>query len=534
MTENSEFVRKMVVCRAPSLIETSEALGQVAGEACRSYENSIINFLDRWLPDDDGNPKGTYYAKEPFIKEAGRWKGTDIIYAQQHVDFKKELPRAKALAKVKTFEGEEGRVVGNVVKDWVEVDGHPTLRMSLNICDPIVNGHWKAGKLSQSSAFDCLTTKDGVIVGDTNPDHLLVFVEDPDHDAMPRDPGTIINMNRKKTNCPLKSMEENHMPDKKQNAGKVLSGENSTFLSGFHVKLKELGDSLDGFIKKANPPMPPTGDGKTVPKEVPDLTIEENTPPDGGSGMPEDVTRKFILGADDETIDKMGQLDGLDISMVPEPLKKLLMAAKNESMARKAKKNQETTMPDDYEMTPEEKKKLEKEKMEAQDESKNPDEEEDEEWLKERAEARRNMANIQAQLKNQQAVIDDYKRKEAINQEKATRDGFEKKFLANIKPAYRDTPEKIETLYKKYKTDPVSLLNRMPEMHIDAKAETKREGLENVPFNAVSLANSAPNSTDRFTAGTPDGSYGYDAKGLNTYVQNIHNLAKAATQSKDV
>ena len=525
MNHQTNLVRRKFVSRAPSLIETTKTLGVIEGEHCRSYENSIINFLDRWLPDDDGNPKGTFYSKEPFINEAGKWSSTDIIYAQQHVDFKTETPRSKALAKVKTFEGEPGRIVGNVVKDWVEVDGHPTLRMSLNICDPIVNGHHKAGRLSQSSAFDCLTTQDGKIVGDINPDHLLVFVEDPVNDAMPRDLGSILNMKRKKNNCPLSQMksmeEENAMPDtkKEENAGKVLSGANASFLSDFKVKLKELGDSLDGFINKNNPPTPPKGDGSSVPAEVPKIPIKEGpeTTPKGG-GMSDDVAKKFVQSADDGTLDKIGELGGLDLSMVPEPLKKLLVEAQKESNNRK--KNQEEKMPD--EMSPEDKKKLEEKKVEAE----NPDEEEDDKWLKEREESKKNMASIQAQLKNQQLVIDEYKRKEAIAQEKATRDGFEHMFLANIKPSYRDTPEKIENLYKEYKTNPTSLLNRMPEMHIDSKAETRKEGLENVPLNAMHLTNAAPASADKFTAGTPDGSYGYDTKALNTYVQSIHNLAK--------
>jgi hypothetical protein len=532
MTENDlNVVRKKVFCQAPSIIETNETLGTILGDNCRSYENSIINFLDRWLPDDDGNPKGTYYAKEPFVNKAGRWIGTDIIYAQQHVDFKTETPRVKALSKVKTFEGEEGRVVGNVVKDWVSIDGHPRLMMHLNICDPVVNGHWKAGRLSQSSAFDCLTNTAGVIVDDINPDHLLVFVEDPAKDAIPRDPGSIINMKRTKNNCPLKSVEENHMPKepvdktKMENAGRVLSGDNASFLSGLHGKLKEIGDSLDGFLDKASPPPLPKGDGTTVPKEVPEFTVKETVVDKGDDGIGDVERKKFISGVDDETLNKMtDQLEGLDLSMVPEPLVKLLKTAQDESATRKNNAVKNTV---EKQMTPEEKKKIEEEEAKEEEAAASEKKKMEQKNLE-------NMAAIQTQLKNQQVVIDDYKRKEALAQEKSTRDGFETKFLANIKPAYRDTPEKIENLYKEYKTSPVSLLNRMPEMHIDAKAETKKEGMENIPDNAVSLVNSAPISPDHFTAGTPDGAFGYEPTALKTYVKNIQNLSKASTLSKGV
>ena len=519
---NEQLIRKRMFCSAPSIIETNDTLGTMVGEQCRSYENSIVNFLDRWLPDDDGNPKGTYYSKDPFVKFENRWPSTDIIYAQKHVAFKSETPRDKALSMVKTFEGDPGRIVGNVVKGWVNTDGHPRLMMHLNICDPVVNGHWKAGKLSQSSAFDCLTNTNGVIVDDINPDHLLVFVEDQDKDAMPRDLGSIVNMKRHQNKCPLKSVEENIVPDnekpatvpaKTENAGRVLSGENSSFLSGIHGKLKELGDSLDGFLKKSGPSTPPTGDGIVVPKEVPKIPISETAT---DSGRITDVTAEFIHGVNDETLGKMTALGDLDLSLVPEPLIQLLKTAQAESATRATtKKNMESKEADmpDKEMTPEEKKKME-----------------EDEAAEKKVEAQKNLVNmaaIQTQLKNQQIVIDDYKRKEAIAMEKSTRDGFETKFLANIKPAYRDTSDKIENLYKEYKTNPTSLLNKMPEMHINAAAETKREGMENVPLHAVSLVNSAPNSPDHFTAGTPDGTFGYDPKALQTYVKNIPNLSKA-------
>ena len=124
------------------------------------------------------------------------------------------------------------------------------------------------------------------------------------------------------------------MPDTKKtvNAGRVLSGENASFLGDIKGKLKELGDSLDGFLSKAGPPEPPTGDGKKVPLEVPKVTVDETTV---SSGQIDDVTKKFVEGVDDVTLGNIVRpLDGLDLSMVPEPLKKLLATAKKEVSTR--------------------------------------------------------------------------------------------------------------------------------------------------------------------------------------------------------
>lgn len=156
-----------------------------------TFDNSILQMLNRWIPDKE---RGHYFAVEPFANsiEAGKWNGTKLVYAQTHPDLELfATDPEKALSQVLTRKGEPGRVVGTLSDPSIITEGHPRFMGKLPIADKEVKQLWDEGLLSLSTAFFCTLNDDRHVVGDIEPNHILLFEENDIR--QPADKGALVN-----------------------------------------------------------------------------------------------------------------------------------------------------------------------------------------------------------------------------------------------------------------------------------------------------------------------------------------------------
>jgi hypothetical protein len=134
------------------------------------FSNSVLNTLNRWIPD---RQTGNYWPLEVFEPVVNSWNGCPIVYCRpgEHLnplapDFNAELKRIG------------GRIVGYVQNSRISKEGHPRLMAALPVHDAEVIALWKNGKLGISTAFTAFRNKDRRIVGGVTPHHVLLFQED--------------------------------------------------------------------------------------------------------------------------------------------------------------------------------------------------------------------------------------------------------------------------------------------------------------------------------------------------------------------
>lgn len=153
----------------------------VSAEPLATYEQSIIQMLDRWVPDEQ---TGMYFKAEAFPSSVDQWDGIPLVFANDHPDldeFAKDQPTA--------LDNVKGRIVGVCRRPRFVQEGHPHLRVALEITDKDCVQLWEEGKLSLSTAF-WASVSDTDVIGDVVPNHVLLFEEDDVN--QPKDKGTLI------------------------------------------------------------------------------------------------------------------------------------------------------------------------------------------------------------------------------------------------------------------------------------------------------------------------------------------------------
>jgi hypothetical protein len=145
-----------------------------------SSHEAILQTLERKV--------GDIFLPISAFENVDAWKGIPIIYAIDHpeMDAWEADPEAE-LARIK------GKIVGEVEKAEIDKTGHPKLKALLKLLDdPEIEAKIKEGKLSLSTGFWAMPTKEGElrsISGAIEPQHLLVFEEDLRN--IPKDQGSM-------------------------------------------------------------------------------------------------------------------------------------------------------------------------------------------------------------------------------------------------------------------------------------------------------------------------------------------------------
>jgi hypothetical protein len=199
-----------------------------AGKPLAVYEQSIIQMLDRWVPDEQ---TGMYFKAEAFPDSVKAWDGIPLVFANEHPDldlFQKD-PQA-ALEKV------QGRIVGQCSDTRFIQEGHPHIRSALEVTDKECVDLWTQGLLSLSTAFYA-TVSGTDVEGDIQPNHVLLFKE-TDVDV-PKDKGTLIQKGPTMTDKQALKHE-----------GRVISQANADELNGI------IG-SLSAFLARLKDPGTP-------------------------------------------------------------------------------------------------------------------------------------------------------------------------------------------------------------------------------------------------------------------------------------
>lgn len=149
------------------------------------FENSVLQVLDRWLPNEK-DPERFWYAREPFMESVQAWDKIPILFAENHpTDYAAFARDPEGYA-----ESIGGRIVGEVRSPRVEVEGHPRLMANVALWDKQAIALQRVGKLSPSTGLEAKRNDQREITGGVVPNHLLVFEERPD--SMPKDRGAII------------------------------------------------------------------------------------------------------------------------------------------------------------------------------------------------------------------------------------------------------------------------------------------------------------------------------------------------------
>ncbi len=147
-----------------------------------SFKNSVINSLNRWVPD---TKTGNYFTLGAFQESLSLWENVPIVFAEQHPNpsLFTQNPEA-ALKQV------NGIIVGQATNARIVVEGHPRLLQALSINNPKALQLWKEGRLSLSSAFFAYRNAERRITKIESVNHILIF-EETETDT-PRDKSTII------------------------------------------------------------------------------------------------------------------------------------------------------------------------------------------------------------------------------------------------------------------------------------------------------------------------------------------------------
>ena len=139
--------------------------------------DAILQSLNRRI-------EGYCFTAEAFEKNTEAWKGTPVIYANDHPDLAKyDTDQEAALMSV------GGEIIGQVSNPHIDMTGHPKLMGTLDISNTNVESLIKNGKIALSTAFRGKADGEKNIT-DVNPHHVLIFKEDSQNG--PRDLGVAI------------------------------------------------------------------------------------------------------------------------------------------------------------------------------------------------------------------------------------------------------------------------------------------------------------------------------------------------------
>jgi hypothetical protein len=214
--------------RRSPLANATMSVSQNTDVTLAIYGSSIIQMLDRWVPDER---TGMFFKAEAFPDTIDQWNGIPLVFANDHPDLDLfENDPQSALKKV------TGRIVGKCSNTRYVQQGHPHILTALEITDQECVDLWQAGKLSLSTAF-WATVSGTDVIGDVRPNHVLLFAETAAD--QPKDKGTLIQLSQRG-----KTMTTEQMPPV-QNEGRALSGVNAP-------ELTSIATQLAAFIKRIN------------------------------------------------------------------------------------------------------------------------------------------------------------------------------------------------------------------------------------------------------------------------------------------
>lgn len=235
-----------------------QAIFSNARKAVDVFENSILQMLNRWIPDER---TGRYYSIEPFQETVSDWEGIPLVFAQKHPDLDLfEDDQAAALAEV------NGVIVGYARNPRVVLEGRPRLMAALEVKNDDVVALYHAGRLSLSTAFYA-QIRDRQIVGGIQPNHILLFKET--ETVQPNDYGALVS-NTQETGDQVAEEEL-------ENAGRTLSAENDRALAeveahadGLVATLKAILKKMRGSVEDPEPSAGATENVGTQPEPLPD------------------------------------------------------------------------------------------------------------------------------------------------------------------------------------------------------------------------------------------------------------------------
>lgn len=175
---------------------------------------AILQTLDRRID-------GVCFAKDAFQKNVEDWTGIPVIFGKDHPDLDLyDSDKEKALGAV------NGKEVGTIESPEIDITGRPKLKGILNISDTDSEELIDTGKLSLSTAFRAVGTKEDAMITTVRPHHVLIF-EESAGDAPPRDLGVAV-LNR--------TAEEWQVF---MNVGKIISTKNKNILKTIIDQLTE-------------------------------------------------------------------------------------------------------------------------------------------------------------------------------------------------------------------------------------------------------------------------------------------------------
>lgn len=184
MTDNNtEQVVEIFIGAESFCTDLVDIITNTSTESLMVFKNSVINSLDRWIPD---KKTGYFFTKSAFEESLNKWDKAPIIFAKAHpnlTDFTRDPE--KALTKV------GGRIVGYAENPRIVIEGHPRLLETLSVNDIEAIELWKKGKLSLSSAFLAYINNERKITRIDSVNHILLFEEDENN--TPRDKSVIVN-----------------------------------------------------------------------------------------------------------------------------------------------------------------------------------------------------------------------------------------------------------------------------------------------------------------------------------------------------
>lgn len=188
--------------------------GQIVGLSNKpgKTHDTILQTLERWLTYENGD---TFLGVDAFKGTEPLWEQVPAIFAQDHPDM--ALVTTDLDAAVKAVGGTL-LPPGTVSNYQVVIPGQPRLIANTRFSDPTLQKLYDAGKLSLSTGFYA-REKDGRIVGQIEPNHVLIFEQDDQN--QPRDRGAMF-LNHE--GHPMPETEE------KPNKGAVFSKKNLSLI----------------------------------------------------------------------------------------------------------------------------------------------------------------------------------------------------------------------------------------------------------------------------------------------------------------
>lgn len=193
---------------------------------------TILQALNRWMKYETGE---YFLDAEAFQDTEAAWDKVPLIFAQEHPDDFDLVDNdiEAALQTVKDYQGNPGRLCGNLSHTAVLIPGQPRLTSKVKLTDPEVQNLYNQGKLSLSTGFTCWPGDDGHLTKKVRPNHVLVFVQGDK--TQPRDKAAMfLNLQKEE------DMEATHV-------GRVISEKNKSMF-------KQAIDLLTTLYNKMDPP----------------------------------------------------------------------------------------------------------------------------------------------------------------------------------------------------------------------------------------------------------------------------------------